>query len=380
MARITGNLPPLTRSLLAAVIVFTLLNFALRPHSNWVEKVEKPLIGVGNGVPYLTIVPGQSIIYPWVFALATVVEQNVLGLIITGLTVFYGGRYLERAWGSHEFTKFILFAAMIPNILSFLLYVFAYLITGSGAALYVHKSWNSFLVLTLFSHTTISGGIAIQAGFLVSFKQLVPEHTVAIAKGLVRMRVKHFPAIFLAANTVSGIILGTETAMFLAYFGFMTAWVYLRFYRVSPSLSSAATGDGSVIRGDASDTFAFAHFFPDPIQAPIGALAEGVYNTLVTLGVCTPFSAQDIDAGNEQASARAEGGLPSIMNPNSKGGRGGATRAEAERRRALALKALDQRLHAAANRGPVAATPAAPSASGPSLGETTYEPDTSETS
>jgi hypothetical protein len=231
-------------------------------------------------------------------------------------------------------------------------------------------------ILTRYSHTTISGGIAIQAGFLVSFKQLVPEHTVAIAKGLVRMRVKHFPAIFLAANTISGIILGTETAMFLAYFGFMTAWVYLRFFRISPSLVSSATGDGSVTRGDASDTFAFAHFFPEPIQTPLSALTDGLYNTIVALGVCTPFSEQDIDAGNEQASARAEGGLPSIMNPNSRGGRGGATRAEAERRRALALKALDQRLHAAAARGPTTTVPAAASASGPSmLGETSYEPD-----
>jgi hypothetical protein len=222
------------------------------------------------------------------------------------------------------------------------------------------------------SNTTISGGIAIQAGFLVSFKQLVPEHTVALAKGIVRMRVKHFPAIFLAANTISGIVLGTETAMFLAYFGFMTAWVYLRFFRVSPSLSSSATGDGSVTRGDASDTFAFAHFFPEPIQTPVAALADGVYNTLVSLKVCTPFSDQDIDAGNEQASARAEGGLPSIMNPNGRGGRGGATRAEAERRRALALKALDQRLHAAAARGPA---PVA-SSSGPSVPvETIHQPE-----
>jgi membrane associated rhomboid family serine protease len=133
MARI--SLPPLTRSLLAAVVVFTLLNFALRPSSNWVEKVEKPLIGVGDGVPYLSIVPGRSLVYPWVFALATVVEQNVLGLAVTGLTIFYGGRYLERAWGSHEFTKFVLFVAMIPNILSFLLYITAYLVTGSGAAM-----------------------------------------------------------------------------------------------------------------------------------------------------------------------------------------------------------------------------------------------------
>jgi hypothetical protein len=236
-------------------------------------------------------------------------------------------------------------------------------------------SFYSDATLTSSRRTTISGGIAIQAGFLVSFKQLVPEHTVAIAKGLIRMRVKHFPAIFLLSNTISGIILGTETAMFLAYFGFMTAWIYLRFYRASPSLSSTATGDGSIIRGDASDTFSFAHFFPEPIQTPVGALADGIYNTLVSLKVCTPFLDQDVDAGNEQASARAEGGLPSIMNPNSRGGRGGATRAEAERRRALALEALNQRLQAA--RSSTSAAPVTPSVSVPSetLGETTYEPE-----
>ncbi|KAI8934694.1 hypothetical protein NX059_008385 [Plenodomus lindquistii] len=356
MARI--NLPPLTRALLAALVAFTLLNLVSRRQPG--VKAVVPLLH-SEGVPYLTIRPGKSLIYPWVFALATVVEQNLLGLATSGLTIFYGGRYLERAWGSHDFTKFILFVAVIPNILTFLLYIAGYLLTGKDYMLY----------------TTIAGAIAIQAGFLVAFKQLVPEHTVAIAKGLIRMRVKHFPAIFLAANTVSGIVIGTETAMFLAYFGFLTAWIYLRFYRVSPSLSSSATGDGSIIRGDASDTFSFAHFFPEPLQTPIATLGDAIYNTLVSLKVCTPFSDQDIDAGNEQASARAEGGLPSIMNPSSKGGRGGGTRAEAERRRALALKALDQRLHAAAARGPTTTAPAAPTASGPTnmLGETSYEPE-----
>lgn len=135
MARI--NLPPLTRGILATLVFCTLLNFALRPNANWVEKVEKPIIGVGNGVPWLAIVPRRSVPwYPWVFALATVVEQNLLGLIITGLTVFYGGRYLERAWGSHEFTKFMLFVAMIPNILSYLLYAVGYLVVGKGSMVY----------------------------------------------------------------------------------------------------------------------------------------------------------------------------------------------------------------------------------------------------
>ncbi|KAF2749196.1 DUF1751-domain-containing protein [Sporormia fimetaria CBS 119925] len=360
MARI--NLPPLTRSLLASIVVFTLLNIVLRPGPDWKQKAGKPLTSVGDGVPYLTLVPGQSVIYPWVFLLATAVEENLLGLVVTGFTVFYGGRYLERAWGSKEFSKFILFVAMVPNLLSFLLYVIGYVLSKNESAL----------------TTTISGGIAIQAGFLVAFKQLVPEHTVAIAKGLIRMRVKHFPAIFLLANTISGILLGTETAMFLAWFGFFTAWVYLRFYRISPSLSSAATGDGSVIKGDASDTFAFAHFFPDPIQGPIGQISDQIYNTLITLGVCTPFSAEDIDAGNEQASARAEGGLPSIMNPSSRGGKGGASRAEAERRRAIALKALDQRLHAAQARAQAPTPVTSTSSPAAMLGETNYEPEHAE--
>ncbi|KAF2197926.1 DUF1751-domain-containing protein [Delitschia confertaspora ATCC 74209] len=356
MARI--NLPPLTRSLIVSLTAFTILNAILRPQGNWVERAQKPITSVGDGVPYLAIVPGVSVIYPWVFLLATVVEQNIFGLLITGLTVFYGGRYLERAWSSKEFTKFLLFVCMIPNLLTFLIYILSFVVSRNDAAL----------------NTTISGGVAIQGAFLVSFKQLVPEHTVAIAKGLIRMRVKHFPAIFLLANTISGLVFGTETAMFLAWFGFLTAWVYLRFYRTSPSLSSAATGDGTVIKGDASDTFAFAHFFPEPIHTPVAAVSEQIYNALIALRVCTPFSVEDIDAGNEQASARAEGGLPSIMNPHGRASRGGASRAEAERRRALALKALDQRLHAASARQPTPAAPVAPTASS-MLGETTYEPE-----
>lgn len=136
MARI--NLPPLTRGLLIAIVVCTLLNVFLRPESSWVEKAQKPITAVGDGVPYLTIVPGVSLMYPWVFLLATAVEENLLGLIITGLTVFYGGRYLERAWGSNEFAKFILFVAMVPNLLSFFLYIFAYVLSRNEATLYDH--------------------------------------------------------------------------------------------------------------------------------------------------------------------------------------------------------------------------------------------------
>lgn len=162
------------------------------------------------------------------------------------------------------------------------------------------------------------------------------------------MRVKHFPAVFVLLNSLSGPLLGTDTAFFLSWFGFLTSWIYLRFYRVAPSLSTSSTGEGAVIKGDASDTFTFAHFFPERIQVLLDPLCESVYKTLIAARVCTPFSDEAIDAGNEQAQARADGGLPSLMNGGRGGRGGGGRREEAERRRALALRALDQRLNAAA--------------------------------
>lgn len=151
------------------------------------------------------------------------------------------------------------------------------------------------------------------------------------------MRVKHFPAVFLAANTVSGIVLGTDTAMFLSWLAFLISWTYLRFYKSSPLLSIATGGGTAYVRGDASDTFAFAYFFPEPIQTPLAAISEHLYQLLISLRICTPFSDQDVDTGNEQALARVDNGLPTSM----VGGR----RAEADRRRAVALQALEQRLY-----------------------------------
>ncbi len=214
------------------------------------------------------------------------------------------------------------------------------------------------------SWVRIQGSVSLQGAFLVAFKQLVPEHTVTILKGIIKIRVKHSVSIFLIANTLSGIILGTDTALALAWSGVLVSWIYLRFYKRQPDLSGTNTGSVG-IKGDASETFAFAYFWPDVIQPPIAAVADGVYNALVALRLCTPFSAEDVESSNEQATSRSEGGLPSLLNPGGRKG-GAGKREEAERRRALALKALDQRLHAAtANKQQPAAVPT----SGPSTVE-----------
>jgi hypothetical protein len=302
------------------------------------------------------------------------VEQNIFTVVLNAVTLFYGGKYLERAWGSREFGKFILIVALVPNIVAIPIYLLWWTVTGDE----------------LRGLTQICGGVSLQASFLVAFKQLVPEHTVTILKGLVKMRVKHFPAFFLLLNTLSGIILGTDTAAILSWLGLLASWTYLRFYKYQPDLSSMATSSHG-IKGDASETFAFACFFPDAIQPPIAFVADKIYAVLVSLRMCTPFSAEDIASGNEQALARGQAGLPNLLN-NGRGAsglRGMGRREEAERRRALALKALDQRLQAAtagrpqaqpsASSQPVSSQPQtmAPTVSSGQgmLGETNYTPD-----
>lgn len=100
------------------------------------------------------------------------------------------------------------------------------------------------------------------------------------------------------------------------------------------------------MKGDPSETFAFVSFFPDFVHPVLAPVCDATYDVLVQLKLCTPFSDSAIETATENAVSRSEGGLPSLMNQGGAGG--GGKRAEAERRRALALKALDQRLNAAA--------------------------------
>src|SRR5437016_14174910 len=103
------NLPPLTRVLLGVLLGLSVLTGALRygkwnaQHGDGDKMKESPSEPSSIVIPYLTVVPQLSLFYPWVFVTATLVEQNLFSLAITAATIFYGGKYLERAWGSPEF-------------------------------------------------------------------------------------------------------------------------------------------------------------------------------------------------------------------------------------------------------------------------------------
>jgi membrane associated rhomboid family serine protease len=51
--------------------------------------------------------------------------------------LLYAGRYLERAWSSKEYVKFIAVCTIVPNLLAFGAGVLIYYIFGSASFMYI---------------------------------------------------------------------------------------------------------------------------------------------------------------------------------------------------------------------------------------------------
>lgn len=135
------NIPPLTRACLISSVTLSVLYGVLKYNqlmSGAPAEAAPPQLAYS--IPSLTIIPSLSIVYPWVFAIATLVEANIFTLAITLSTLFYGGKYLERAWGSAEFGKFLLVVSVVPNFVTFTIFNLWYVLTGSTRFAYEKPS------------------------------------------------------------------------------------------------------------------------------------------------------------------------------------------------------------------------------------------------
>lgn len=119
------SIPPLTRILLALVVVISVV---YQIHRSWT----KP-----GDLDFLGLVPQWALFQPWVFFTATFAEQDVFALLIAAVTILYGGKYLERAWDSREFGKFVLLMIFIPNFTATLAYILLFALTQGDDQVYV---------------------------------------------------------------------------------------------------------------------------------------------------------------------------------------------------------------------------------------------------
>lgn len=324
-------------------------------------------------VPLLTMVPGQSTLYPWVLFTTSFVEETVLSFLFAGAIILFSGRYCEPMWGSTELCRFVALVTIIPNIISGLFSLLEFSIHHG-----VNAETGDSIQLN-----AITGSVSLISGFFVAFKQMIPEHTILLFKGALKIRIAWLPILYLSLYTILfGLFLYHDTQRIIqVWSGFFVSWIYLRFYRVSfadpllpfsssgastigtgsPKVTNNSASSGGIkIKGDISDSFALSQFFPEPFATAVSFISDKVYATFVLLRICTEFDLAEVDASNIRAANRASGGYSYVVSnsnlrninfqssyqnqqTNSNGApvRGGSTRAEAERRRALALKVLD---------------------------------------
>ncbi|KAF9135415.1 hypothetical protein BG015_003288 [Linnemannia schmuckeri] len=317
------NVPPLTKSVSTAMTVMTALGMALRLRDSMA------LIGHGDApatdspdypgsseeilIPLLALVPVSAPYRFWTFATASFFERGIIQFVFNTVTLLGCGKYLERAWGSREFFKFLAVTSVGTMLGIYFTCLFEYIVRGNEDLLYGTQAY---------------GLTAVLAGFLVGFKQLVPEHLVTLW-GAFSIRVKTLPMLFTVFMIIQSLLTRSQTQLLMAIYGLLISWVYSRFFK---------TQDG--VRGDRSETFAFASFFPEAAQPPVKVVSNLVFGILVRLHICSPLGF-GTTFQNDLENPQMSGMILPMSQPAS-------LRAEAERRRALALKALDMRLHAAA--------------------------------
>ncbi|XP_030314032.1 transmembrane protein 115 [Calypte anna] len=262
------------------------------------------LVSFGLDTAYgLGVTPGY-LLPPnfWVWTLLTqgLVEERAWGLVASLATLGAAGRLLEPLWGALELLVFFAVVNVSVGLLGALAYFLTYVATFHLAYLFAVR---------------IHGGLGFLGGVLVALKQTMGDSTVLKVP---QVRMKAVPMLLLLLLALLRLAALVESNVLASYgFGLLSSWVYLRFYQRH-----------SRGRGDMSDHFAFATFFPEILQPVVGLVANLVHSVLVKVKVC------------RKTVKRYDVGAPSSITISLPG----TDPQDAERRRQLALKALNERL------------------------------------
>lgn len=329
------NIPKSTRFVLAALTVVAVLILCIRIFyyrqalllTSTDAQIEVSFHDIR--VPYLQLIPRSAVFYPWVFATAIFAETLVFSLVFSGAVLYVATKYVEKFWGSQETVKFVLLVGSFTNILTVLITIVCNIFRGDVAGM----------------DKPLGGGISYYFGFLVVLKQLIPEHNIVLFQGLINFRVKHLPFLLLVAVLLWSLVVSRSLYPAIPSMGsFIISYNYLRFYQafvldpLLPITSATETADHSgqsVLRGDASDTFALVEFFPAVTKPFLMVVFSHIYDLSVLLGVVTPFNDELVEQSNLRAQKISE-----QLNQANKS----VASSVAERRRQVALQVIEDRI------------------------------------
>ncbi|XP_004519303.1 transmembrane protein 115 [Ceratitis capitata] len=262
-----------------------------------------------TAVRVLSVTPGKILpnaeFWIWTAFTFCFIELHWWEVLVDVITVGLCGKMLEPLWGQLEMFKFFALTNFGVSILTTIYYLLYFVVTDNESILFdVH----------------IHGLAGYVAGICVAVRQIMPDHLIFKTRWG-KLTNRNVPLSVLVASIIMwaiNLLDGTYPTMFGS--GLIVAWIYLRFYQWHPNG-----------RGDSSESFTFASFFPNVMQPVIGILVNPIYICCLKLGVVkTPAPPRSSSLTGSLSSV-------SIQIP-------GADAHDVERRRQIALKALSDRL------------------------------------
>lgn len=260
-----------------------------------------------EAVNVLSVRPGY--IFPpafWIWTAFTFcfLELHFWEVCVDIVTVGLCGKLIEPLWSSMEVVTFFGIVNLGVAAISASFYLFLYMCSS-----------DTMLLFDIHIHG-MSGYIA---GVAVAVKQIMPDH-ILLKTPLGKMTNRNVPLnVFLASLVLwlVGVLEGTYPTMFAS--GVLVSWTYLRFYQ----------WHSNGTKGDMADNFTFASFFPTVLQPPIAVFSNTVHSFLVRIRLCRRTVRKfDMAAAPTGVTVTLPGIDPHDM----------------ERRRLIALKALNERL------------------------------------
>ncbi|KAK7788981.1 hypothetical protein R5R35_008677 [Gryllus longicercus] len=255
-------------------------------------------------VRLLSFTPGFPLV-SWIWTSLTFcfLELHFWEVCVDIITVGLCGKLIEPLWGALEMMTFFVLVNICVAILSGLFYLILYMCT-----------FNTDLLFTVHIHG-LAGYIA---GVSVAVKQIMPNHVI-LKTPLGKLTNRNVPLSVFCVSLLLwavGVLEGTYPTMFMS--GLLVSWTYLRFYQ--------RHSNGT--KGDMADNFSFASFFPNVLQPPIAVVCNTIHGFLVRIGICHRM----LPKHDVVAPSGITISLPGIDSH------------DMERRRLIALKALNERL------------------------------------
>ncbi|KAJ2555851.1 hypothetical protein EV175_002171 [Coemansia sp. RSA 1933] len=313
-------LPVVTKIATALYTVLSVSAILLRLRADTALASDPISIAAADPAQFMILRPGFVVSYPWTLVTSAFVEPNPLFFACGLLTLAFIGGFLERQWGPRSYGLFVAVATVVPALTSTIVAIAAYAVTSKSTLLYA---------------TQVCGLPALVSGFAVGLKQLIPDYNVKVLKGALSFRMNDLPGLYTLVVPILYSLLGNLGGVLLVNIGFVESFIFLRFYKRNSS---------SPIRGDRSDAFAFITFFPELAHPLVRRISNGVYGAAVKCKLVTSDEgyqqAVNLEAGSFGSGHAAAAESPRMvedLEPSPE-------ESDADRRRALASKALDMRL------------------------------------